>query len=149
MKYLTTLILALALTACATPPLLSGGGAAGRTGDADSDSRGIDATLANTSVGSAESTRLGYNRNESGSQQAPNLVLNLQPGEGATVSAAYPALQTIQLTIVNTQGNSQRDSTLGPDQLDKVSDVVEKTGEALERATGKATGEPTEEAAGE
>lgn len=146
--FLVAILAALAfLTGCATPLIGEGaGGAAGST-SADGKSQTVEPLIAYTAsgaIGDSEATRFSYGRQEQGSQAAPQIVLNLQPGEGATTSADYPALQAINIVFVPTMANSQRDGTLGDQQIDKLKDVVKEAGAALEKVKGRSAETPPE-----
>lgn len=128
------LIAILALAACATPPLIGPGGGAAAGQEADGKAGTFEPKVALTqpgAIGDATNTDLRYQRQEQGSQTAPQLVLNLQPGDGATASASYPALTTIVFAPVILMANSQRDESLSSEQIEKVKDVTKEAGAAV------------------
>lgn len=131
------------LSGCSTPPLLgtgSSGAAAGQEGG-DSTPMTIEPLIALEQpggMGGARATRLSYGRQNSGTQAAPQLVLNLQPAAGSTVAASYPQLTTIQPVFVVVMGNAQQEGALTEGQIDKVANVVDKAKDALQRAGANA-----------
>lgn len=136
-------LLAFALLGCATPPILGGSGAAAQGGGADGTTGTVEPVTAYGPVGGATATKLGYQRQETGTQTAPTLAINLQPEAGATAAASYPALSTIVVMPVTVMGNSQRETTLSAEQLEKLARVAEAAGEAARKtidASGSAVG---------
>jgi L-alanine-DL-glutamate epimerase-like enolase superfamily enzyme len=132
---LLLVVVAFALLGCASDvPLMSGGGAAARGGNADGTTGTVEPVTAYGPIGGATATKLGYQRQETGSQAAPAISLNLQPEAGASASASYPALGVIVFQPIIVMGNSQRDSTLSSDQLERLANVAEKAGEAAKGA---------------
>lgn len=137
LSVLMILVLAvLALAGCATPEaaLMGGGGAAARDGDQSGRSARVGSQVAYGPVGGATNSHVGYERQETGTQDAPQLTLALQPGAGASVSASYPALTCVVFSPIVVMGNSQRDSTLSPEQLERMAAVAEQAGEAARKA---------------
>lgn len=135
MRHWFAILGVLALAGCASDiPLMSGGGAAARGGNADGTTGTVEPVTAYGPIGGATATKLGYQRQETGSQAAPTIALNLQPEAGASAAAAYPSLGVIVFQPIIVMGNSQRDSTLAADQLEKLAAVAEKAGEAAKGA---------------
>lgn len=129
------LVCAFFMAGCASDiPLMAGGGAAARGGNADGTTGTVEPVTAYGPIGGATATKLGYQRQETGSQAAPVIALNLQPSAGATASASYPALGVIVFQPVIVMGNSQRDSTLTADQLERLAGVAEAAGEAAKKS---------------
>lgn len=151
LSILIAFLLVLGLAAgCATPdlPFTGGGGAAARGGDADGQTGTVDPQVAyGAGVGSAANTRVGYHRQETGTQTAPTIALNLQPAAGATAAASYPQLGVIVFQPVIVMGNSQRDGTLSPEQLGNLAHVAKAAGDAAEKSIRAAGGSAVETAA--
>jgi len=135
MRPLIVLLALLGLAACGSMPEVPGAGGASAANGADGAVTPISPMVAyGPGIGGAENSRLSYDRSEQGSQAAPQLVLNLQPGEGTTVAAAYPLLSSINIIFIPTMANSQRDGTLSGEQLKKLGEVVKEAGAALKAA---------------
>lgn len=134
MTRLCLVLAALALCSCATPtiPPMSGGAANAEETKAGTGTLEPQVGLVSPgAIGGVTQSKLAYQRQETGSQSAPQLALNLQPGTGATVAASYPALTTIAPVFIVFMGNSQRDATLTAEQLEKIAGAAEKAGAAV------------------
>lgn len=130
------------LAGCTTPPLVSGN----TSPAAAQDTQGKTATMEPQvglvqpgAFGGVTQSKLGYQRQSTGTQSAPSVILNLQPGAGATVAGSYPELRVVVMAPIVVMGNSQVEPTLSAEQIDKLKDVAEKAGAAAKAIIDSAT----------
>lgn len=135
---------------CATPPMISGGGGAA----ANQDTEGKTATMEPQvglvqpgAFGGVTQSKLAYQRQSTGTQSAPSVILNLQPAAGANVAGTYPELRFIVLSPIIVMGNSQVEPTLSEGQIKAVGDVTKEAGDALKSAIESAAKAPVAPAA--
>ena len=143
-------VLALALVSCATPPLVSGGGGAATAQDTEGKTATMEPQVGLVqpgAFGGVTQSKLAYQRQSTGTQSAPSVILNLQPAAGATVAGVYPELRLIVLSPIIMMGNSQVEPTLSADQIGKIADVTKAGGDALEQVVKAAATAPAEKAA--
>lgn len=137
--------LVLSLAACAAPPLVSGGGGAGTSQDTDGKTATMEPQVGLVqpgAFGGVTQSKLAYQRQSTGTQSAPSVILNLQPAAGASVAGTYPALRLIVLSPVIVMGNSQVEPTLTEGQIKAVGDVTKEAGDALKSAIEAAAKAP-------
>lgn len=151
MRFVALALAALALAGCSSPPLVGSGGAAsgqetsGKTGTLEPQA----AVVMPGAMGGVTQSKLGYQRQETGTQAAPALVFNFQPPAGATVAATYPALTNVSPVFIVMMGNSQREAALSADQIEKLRDVAEKAGAAATSIISASKASAVEKALGE
>lgn len=134
---------ALALTACATPSLLGAGGGAASAQDTEGKTATLEPQVGLVqpgAFGGVTQSKLAYQRQSTGTQSAPSVILNLQPGPGAAVAGSYPELRVVVLSPIIVMGNSQVEPTLSSEQIDKLKGVVTEAGAAVKGAIDAAAG---------
>lgn len=134
---------ALALTSCTTPPLIGSGGGAATAQTTDGKTATMEPQVGLVqpgAFGGVTQSKLAYQRQSTGTQSAPSVILNLQPGSGATVAGSYPELRLVILSPIIIMGNSQVEPTLSADQIDKLKGVAEEAGKAAKSVIDAAAG---------